>query len=183
VPLVGQRPQRLRQQPQLLDAHRQLAGLRPEQRALGADDVAHVPALERVVGLAERGGLQEQLQLPRAIGDLGEARLAHDALEHHAAADVHAHGIGLQRLVVELAVRAQQFGRERVAAKIVGKRLALVTQRGELHAALGDELVLIYLGRRGLLRCALRRVASGRVPCGLLFVVAHSPAFRLASMN
>ena len=54
MPLVRQRPQRLRQQAQLLDAHRQLAGLGPEQRAFGADDVADVPALERLVRLAER---------------------------------------------------------------------------------------------------------------------------------
>ena len=55
VELVGQRAQALGQQAQPLDPDRQLAGARLEQRAFGADDVAEVEVLERVVGVvAER---------------------------------------------------------------------------------------------------------------------------------
>ena len=64
VPLVRQRPQRLRQQAQPLDLDRQLAGLRAEQRALGAEDVADVLVLERRVAVrTQRVLLQEQLDL------------------------------------------------------------------------------------------------------------------------
>ena len=49
VPLVRQRPQRLHQQAQAVDAHRQLVGLGAKQHPAGADDVADIPALEGVV--------------------------------------------------------------------------------------------------------------------------------------
>ena len=91
MPLVGQRPQRLGQHAQLFDAHRQLAGLRLEQRSGGGKDVADVVLLERFVRFAERIALQEDLDLAGAVLELGETRLAHDALEHHAARDMQAH--------------------------------------------------------------------------------------------
>src|SRR5690606_28263516 len=59
VPLVGQRPQRLREQAQLVDADRQLPLLRLEQRAFRTEDVADVPVLELFVDLSERLGLKE----------------------------------------------------------------------------------------------------------------------------
>ena len=89
VPLVGQRTQRLDEQPQALDPHRELAGPRLEKRAFGAEDVADVPALEVLVGRAERVVLQEHLHEPGAVLELGETRLAHDALEHHPPGDGH----------------------------------------------------------------------------------------------
>ena len=49
--------------------------------------VADVPALELVVGGAERVLLQEQLDHAVAVLQLREARLAHHPLEHHAAGD------------------------------------------------------------------------------------------------
>ena len=58
VPLVGQRTQRLHQQAHRFRAHRELAGARAHEHALGADDVAHVPALERLVGGTEGIRLQ-----------------------------------------------------------------------------------------------------------------------------
>ena len=80
MPLVGQRLQRLHQQTQSVHAHRQLAGLGAEQHALGAEDVADIPAFEIVVRLlAERLALHEDLDLPGGVLELGEARLAHDA--------------------------------------------------------------------------------------------------------
>ena len=78
VPLVGQRPQRLGQQQQALDPHRQLPGPVRNSTPSAPSDVADVIALEGLVALAERARLQEQLNLAAAVGDLGEARLAHD---------------------------------------------------------------------------------------------------------
>ena len=55
VPLLGQRPEGFRDEHEALDADGDLAALRFEQRALGADDVAQVELPERRVGLvAER---------------------------------------------------------------------------------------------------------------------------------
>ena len=64
-----------------------------------------------------------------AVGNLGEARLAHDALEHHAAADPHLHRIGLEPGGVTFAVGVQQLRRQRVAPEIVRVGDALRAQR------------------------------------------------------
>ncbi len=50
MPLVRQRTQRLGEQHDALGAHRELARPGAEQHALGAEDVAHVPGLEVLVG-------------------------------------------------------------------------------------------------------------------------------------
>src|SRR5215831_17383795 len=55
VEFLRQRPQRLREEPHLLTAHRQFAGLGLEERPGRADDVAQVPVLERVQGLRAYG--------------------------------------------------------------------------------------------------------------------------------
>ena len=114
MPLVGQRPQRLGQHAQFFHAHRQLTGAGLEQRTGGREDVAHVVFLEGLVGLAQRIALQEDLDLPGAVLQFGETRLAHDALEHHAAGDVHAHRVLLEPLRRLVAVFAgQQSGAAR----------------------------------------------------------------------
>ena len=143
VPLVGQRPQRLHQQAQAVHAHRQLARLGAEQHAARADDVADVPALERLVGRTERIVLQEQLQLPGAIGDLREARLAHQALEQHAAADAHPCRICFEPLLRALAERGVQLARERVPPQVIRIRKSRRAQLRQLRAPLRDELVLV----------------------------------------
>src|SRR5207302_4442541 len=104
------------QQPHGVHAHRQLAGPGAEQRAARAHQVADVPALEGLVGGAERLLLQVQLNLPRAVGDFSEARLAHDALEHQPSADRHVRRIGIQPLAAALAEGGVQLPGERVAA-------------------------------------------------------------------
>ena len=86
VPLFRQRPQRLRQQAQLGDVDRQLAGLRLDELAARRNDVAHVPLLELAIRrLAEAIALEHELNLPGAVLELHEARAAHDALDHQAA--------------------------------------------------------------------------------------------------
>ena len=144
--LVRQRPQRLHQQAQLVDLDRQLAGLGAHRRAFGGDDVADVPALERVVGRAQRRRLQEQLDTAAHVLHGGERGLAHDALGQQAPGDGNATAAGFQRLAgpgVGVGVFGLQVAGEVRAAEIVGEGDALPAQRGELAAALGDQLVLV----------------------------------------
>ena len=147
MPLVGQRPQRLDQQPHALGLDGELAGLGLEERALGAEDVAHVPALEGVVGVAERLLLQEHLDGTAVVLQLGEARLAHDALGHHATGDRDLHRVRLEPLGGVPAVREVQVFRDRVAPEVVRERDALLAHAFELRAPLRDEVVLVA-GRR-----------------------------------
>ena len=151
MPLVGQRAQRLGQQAQALDLDRQLAGAGAHQGALGADDVAHVPALERLVAVAQRLGLQEQLDAAADVLDLRERGLAHQALGEHAPGQDHAAAAGLERLAgpaLGVGVLVLQVLRVVVAPEVVGIGDALPAQRRQLGAALGDEGVLV--GRRSL---------------------------------
>ena len=124
VELLRQRPQRLREQPERRDLDRQLAGARPEERPRCADDVAQVPVLERLVGLgADAVARHVELDAPAHVLDRREARLAHDALQHHPAGDGHADSRRLERLVRRRAVLRVQVRRERVAAEVVGERV------------------------------------------------------------
>ena len=171
MPLVGERPQRLREQPQRLHPHRELAGPGPEQGPARADDVADVPAAERLVGLAERRLLQEQLDRAALILDAREARLAHHPLRHHPAGDPHLDIQRLERRRVARRIGVGEVLRERIALEVVRERLAPLAQCGELRATLGDQVVL---GRSG--RACARRLAAG-------IVFAHNPCFRLACKN
>ena len=79
VPLLRQRPQRLREQLELRDVHRQLTGLALDDLAARADDVAQVPLLELAVQLlAEPVALDHQLDLARAVLQSHEADAAAD---------------------------------------------------------------------------------------------------------
>jgi len=177
VPLVGQRPQRLHQQPQRLDAHRELAGLGAEQHAARGQGVADVEALEGVVRLAEGLLLQVELNLPGAVGDLGEARLAHEALEHQPPADLDARRIGLEPLAAPLAESVVQLPGESVAAEIVRKWAPVAAQLRELRAPLGDQLVLVAP--------VIAAVSAPAAGCAGRFALRHlyKPALSEASMN
>ncbi len=155
MPLVGQRPQRLHEHADAVGAHGQLARLRLEQHASGANDVPDVPGLERLVGGTERVLLQEQLDLSGAVGDLHEARLAHHALEQNAPTDVHTCAIRVQPFRRPIAECSVKLRGERVAAVVVGKGVAGRAQLRQLGAPLRNELVLIarrLWGLRGPLR-------------------------------
>src|SRR5215469_7631183 len=183
VPLVGQRAQRLDEQPQPLHPHRQLAGLGTKQHAAGADDVTDIPALERFVAGPDRFLLHVQLYLPGAIADLGEARLAHHAPEQQPPPDLHSCRVRVEPFRGALAEGGVQLPGERIAAEIVGKgatsrRAApaaalaaapALAQRREFGAPLGDELVLV----------AAASAASGST----LFPLAHMPARYASSIR
>ena len=160
VPLVRQRTQALGQQSQLLRLDRQLAGAGTGQAAGNRDDVADIPALERVVGLAQGVGLEEHLDAAGFVLDLREAGLTHDALGHQPAGEfdltlqpfqcrrIPAFGIGEFIL---------QIPGEVFAAEIVGEGNALAPDRAQLLAAFGDQLVLVGgRGRGGLVGHGLR---------------------------
>ncbi len=149
VPLVRQRTQRLGQQAQGLGLDRQFPGAGPGQTALDADDVADVPALEGVVSLAQRIGLQEQLDAAGLVLDLHEAGLAHHPLGHEATGQPDVPARAFQRLdrpQFGIAVLGLQVAGVVVAAEVVGERDALPAQGRQFGAALGDEAVLV--GRR-----------------------------------
>src|SRR6185437_9990809 len=174
VPLVRQRPQRLDEQAQALDPHRELARIRAEDRPGRADDVADIPGLEvRVRLLTHRVLLQKELDLSGTIGDVGEADLALAALEHHAATDADARRIGVEPFAIALAVGALQLPRERGAPEVVREgRPAALAQGCKLAAALRDQLVLIP---------AIRRAGAPVLP--LVCHIGHRPALSEASMN
>ena len=97
---------------------RHLAGPRTEDEALDADDVAKIPVLERIVRF-RTGDIIDDVDLhapglaigaARAVLQRGEARLAHDALEHHPPGDRGAERVTLERLLAQRAVRALKAG-------------------------------------------------------------------------
>jgi hypothetical protein len=151
VPLVRQRAQRLGQQADRFGLDRQLAGLGTGQAAFDGDDVAHVPALEGGVGIAQHRALQEQLDAAGLVLDLREAGLAHDALGHQAAGHLHLAAVAFQRLGGPLFGIGEFFlqaAGEVLATEVVRVRDALPTQRFEFLTALGDQLVFVDGGYR-----------------------------------
>ncbi len=152
VPLVRQRAQRLGQQADRFGLDRQLAGLGTGQGAFDGDDVAHVPALEGGVGVAQGAALQEQLDAAGFVLDLGEAGLAHDALGHQAAGHLHLAAVAFQGLGgpgLGIGEVCLQLPGEVLATEVVRVRDALPTQRFEFLTALGDQLVFVDGGGIG----------------------------------
>ena len=108
--------------------------------------MSQIPALEALVGLAQSIGLQKNLDLPGAIGELREAGAAHDALQHHAPAHMHGRRMGLEPFGALLSEAHLQLRRQSVATEIIRIGAAREAQRGKLHAPGGDQLVFI-IGR------------------------------------
>src|SRR5690606_16549010 len=146
VPLLRQRAERLHEQPELGRIDRQLARVRLEELAARGEDVADVPLLEvGVERLAQPLALHENLDLPRAVLELHEARLAHHALREHAARHADLDALALEDLGRVRTVRGDELAAERVAAKVVRKSLAALAQPRELRAPLPDQPILVLL--------------------------------------
>ena len=146
MPLVGQRTQRLREQAQFIDFDRQFAGFGAHQTAFRTDDVADIPALEGIVGVAQRIRLQKQLQAAGHILDLSECGFAHHPLGHEPAGDGNTAAGGFQRCgspLVGVFVFVLQVARVVFAHVIVRERHALPAQHGEFAATLRDQSVLV----------------------------------------
>ena len=118
VPLLGQRPQRLREERARLDADGDLAGLRPEERPPRPDDVAQVELPEGRVGVVADDVLPHvELDLALLVQDLGKLALAHVADRDEPAGDGHrdrvvlALDVGLERLAREMGRSRTRSGR------------------------------------------------------------------------
>ena len=86
VPLLGQRPHRLREHLEVVHLERQLPRAGAHQRAGGAHDIAEVEALDHLLArLGQVGQADEELQLLPAVVDVGEDELPLAADRAHAA--------------------------------------------------------------------------------------------------
>ena len=145
VVFFRQGAQRFGEQFEVCGVDGEFAGLGAEQFAARADDVAHVPGFE--VGVAAfRQFVAAEVDLharAAAVLDGGEARLAHDALAHHASRD--ADFARRQQLVgvFDAVVCGVQGGGFVRRAGVVGEGDAARADGGEFLSPFGDEFVFV----------------------------------------
>ena len=150
--LVGKRTDVLRHQTQFARADREFAALRAKERPPDGDDVAEVPGLEVGVGFfADVGGRDEVLHFAREVAHGGEARLAHDALQHHAARAGDFGSGSFEFLGGHFAVLGAQIAEEVFAMKVVRIGDALFAQAKKLGAAFRDDVVFVFRRKSGVL--------------------------------
>ena len=143
APLLRQGPQRLHEQPQFFHPNRKLPGAGLEQVPGGADDVSNVPALEGLVDFGrDPVALDKQLDSPRPVLNVAEARLAHDPLAHHPAGHGHPHRLRLERLRGVARKFRLQGIRQRIPPEVVWVGVAGVAQAAQLLAPFGDQPIL-----------------------------------------
>ncbi len=141
--LLGQRTQRLGQQADIGNVNGELTGLGLEQGTFDTHDVAQIPLLELLVVETFRQVVTGDVDLDLAGHVLqgGERSLAHDPAGHDATGNLHPFTQARQLLgafVVELCV---QIAREAVATEVVGERITLGAQGGQLGTTLGHLVV------------------------------------------
>ena len=126
----------------------------PRSQCLNASSASAPTRVERHV----------ELDAPGHVLQRREARLAHHALQHHAAGDGDARSPAASSVLVGLGVvaRVQVARRARRAGSRSGYALPARAQRGELRAALGDDLVLVRpaTGGRHRRSCCRTRLHS-----------------------
>ena len=138
VVLLGRRQQRLREQRPVVDLQRQLAAAGPEDRAIGADQVAEIEPhqpVQRVLPEHVRAGVQ--LHAPRAVDEVDEGRLALPAARGDPARDPRA-DVGLLTRLEPLVRRLDLSDRHHARVGVRERLNTLVAQRGELAPALLD---------------------------------------------
>jgi hypothetical protein len=142
VALLGRRAQRLREHAEVLEAQRQLAAARAQDRALGTDQVAEVEVQQALEGfLAELVDARHQLDAPRAVDHVEERGLALLAPGGEAAGDAPAL-VGL-RAGFESVERRLDVGDRRDVRVGVRERVdPVLAECLELAAAGGEELRL-----------------------------------------
>ena len=123
----------------------EFAGLGAEQFAARADDVADVPGFE--VGVAAfRQFVAAEIELDAraaAVLNGGEARLAHDALAHHAPGDGDFAGGGELVGIFDAVKLRVQGGGFVGRARVVGEGDAARADGGEFLSPFGDEFVFV----------------------------------------
>ena len=148
VPLLGQRPQRLREEAPRLDVDRELAGARAEHLARDADEVAQVEVGEAGIVVAEPVGARVELDPPRVVHEVREARLAVVAERHDPTREAH----GLDPLQLLLAGAPQPLGERRRPVRhreAATERVEALRAQGlELLAPLAHEVVEVLAHQR-----------------------------------
>jgi len=143
--LVGQRTDVLRHEAKLMGTDGEFARLRAKERALDRDDVAEVERLPCGVGIFADVALRDEvLHVAGEVAHGRKARLAHDALEHHAAGAGH---FGLERLEFLggcILVLGADVTEEVRAHEVVRIGDAGFAQCGELGAALRDDVIFFF---------------------------------------
>jgi hypothetical protein len=110
VKIARQGPQALGQQAHAGGMDGKLASLGLEDLAFCRHDVAQVPVFEGGVQLfTDLVAREENLDTPGAVLQGRKTRLAHHALEHHAAGDLRGNRLGGQRLAILVAVGGVQL--------------------------------------------------------------------------
>ncbi|MCY1370099.1 hypothetical protein D9M69_571770 [compost metagenome] len=140
--LVRQRAQRLGQQAHAghLDVQVALAGT--GQGALGGDDVAQVPVLDRFQRLGRQGlAVDVDLDAPGHVLDHHEGA----TVEHDATGDLDRDGCGFQLFLGLVDVLFLQVRAVVLAAEVIREGVALLTHGRKLFLALGDQLVFFLL--------------------------------------
>ncbi|MNF71742.1 hypothetical protein D3C84_536990 [compost metagenome] len=142
VVLVRQRTQRLGQQAHVghLDVQVALAGT--GQGALGGDDVAQVPVLDRFQGLGRQGlAVDVDLDAPGHVLDHHEGA----TVEHDATGDLDRDCRGFQLFLGLVDVLFLQVRAVILAAEVIREGIALLAHGSKLFLALGDQLVFFLL--------------------------------------
>jgi hypothetical protein len=138
MPLLGQRPERLRQHLDLVGAHRDLARPGAEERALHSCPVADVEQLVTPELIPELVGAEVHLDLAAAVEQMSEAGLAVSAKRDDPPGDSHL----LTRLGGHLIAARLQLRRVMRGLVAVGVRLdAERSPLSELLAPLTHQLV------------------------------------------
>ncbi|MNF94571.1 hypothetical protein D3C84_772850 [compost metagenome] len=140
--LVRQRAQRLGQQAHVghFDVEVALAGTR--QGALGGDDVAQVPVLDRLQQFGRQGlAVDVDLDAPAHVLDDHEGA----TVEHDATGDLDRDSGCGQLFLARVDVLLLQLRAVAVAAEVVGEGIAQLARGGKFFLAQGDQLVFFLL--------------------------------------
>ncbi|MNQ50011.1 hypothetical protein D3C85_639370 [compost metagenome] len=175
--LLGQRTQCLGQQADFAHMDGELAGVGAEQGPFHADYVPQIPLLELLVVEAFRQVVTGHVDLDLASHVLQgrEGSLAHDPAGHDTTGNLHPFIQGHQLVGALVAKLGVQIAGQAVTTEVVGERVALGAQGGQLGATLSHLVVqfesLVDFRSSGLFR-------HGDSCCSV-----YRPDFRLASIN
>ena len=172
VEFFRQRTQRFRQQAHVVCFDRQFPGVGFEQGANGANDVPDIPLLELLIdALRQPVALQANLYLCRAVVQLDETGLPHDALDHHATGNADAHRFLGKVVGFVAAVAALQFVCQRVSPEVVRERVTRLPQAIQFAPPLCDQPVFVVCflvaHLQSLLEAGLNKIVQLAVQNGL----------------
>ena len=137
----------LTRRPQRGDAERELAGPCSEKPPLGADDVTEIEGANGLVdGVTERLALCVDLKRAARVLQNQECGPPERANRDDSTGDSVVAALLLYGFALELTEARNEIAAERIATKVVGKRAASRSQRGELLAPDADLLLFLLVG-------------------------------------